>query len=152
MSGHRKSNPVYKLLADAVAVGSTEHNISSDFEEGRESAGAATAGAEGMGRRCSVVCGAGVELWSGGLGEDGLRCGWKMIIIGVASAHGFNCGGGGRGRKWRAAPQSLPESDRPAAVTVSPARQFCSPPSVVQGLLAHSSEARSFTLEYPWSG
>ena len=53
--------------------------------------------------RCSSVCGAGVELWSGGLGEDGLRCGWKMIIIGVASAHGFNYGGsgggGGRGQK-----------------------------------------------------
>ena len=67
MSGHRQSNPVYKLLADAVAVGSTEHNISSDFEEGIESAGAATAGAEGKGGRCSSVCGAGVELWSGGL-------------------------------------------------------------------------------------
>ena len=75
MSGHRKSNPVYKLLADAVAVGSTEHNISSDFEEGRESAGAATAGAEGKGG--GAVLSAVLEL-SCGVEDSGGRTALRL--------------------------------------------------------------------------
>ena len=60
------AQPSLQIVGRLCCCGPTEHNISSDFEEGRESAGAATAGAEGKGRRYSSVCGAGVELWSEG--------------------------------------------------------------------------------------